>query len=780
MSQVKFIFGVCCIMLAVLIGGAAAEQSDRKIRIYGSVFDKENKTPLLGANIFILELKRGNVTDEKGNFSIANLAAGRYTLVCRLLGYEEIRRAVVIAEMNIKQDFYLKANPIELGAVKVDAEKDQQNLTEASQSLEILTQAELQKHRGQTLGETLKEIPGVTVLQTGPAIAKPVIRGLHSQRILVLNAGVSQEGQQWGGEHAPEIDPFSPARIEVLKGAAGVQYGSGAIGGVIRIEPRALRALPGFGGELSLNAFSNNLQGAGSLLLEGGSAKLPGLGWRVQGSLRRAGDAKTPDYHVLNSGFDERDWSVATGYNTDRRGIELYYSHFGTKLGIFRGSHIGNVTDLLRAIEREQPSSISGFSYDINAPKQNIAHNLLSLKTRAELGNLGRLEMQYGWQKNHRQEFDAHAPFSSQPPAFPTFDLVLTTYTADVTFQHQPVKNFFGKVGVSGMRQGNVLETSRSLLIPNFRAYSGGVFAIESWVTGPWTLDFGGRYDYRWFKTFRRLDEKVVEQIHDYSNVTGVVGLIYQFAPQWSIGANLGSAWRPPSLNELYSDGVHHGTAQFESGDLNLRRERSFNIDLTLRQSSERSRAEISVYNNRMRGFIFLFPDPEPTLTVRGAFPTFRYQQAEARLRGFDGAVEYQLSDLLQLGAAVAVVRGDNLDTNEPLFQMPADRLRLSTHWHLPDWGRLANTFIELNGALVKRQTRFPQNADYAEPPPGYSLLDINFGTEFKFGGQPLRFNLSVQNVTNKTYRDYLSRFRYFTDDPGRNVVMRLQIPFGS
>jgi iron complex outermembrane receptor protein len=303
---------------------------------------------------------------------------------------------------------------------------------------------------------------------------------------------------------------------------------------------------------------------------------------------------------------------------------------------------------------------------------------------------------------------------------------------------------------------------------------------IESWVNGPWTLDFGGSYDYRWFKTFRRIEVNVVERIHDYSNVTGVFGLIYQFAPQWSLGTNLGSAWRPPSLNELYSDGVHHGTAQFEIGDLNLQSERSINIDVTLRHLSACARAEISAYNNRMNDFIFLFPDPQPTLTVRGAFPTFRYQQAEARLRGLDGAFEYQLSELLQLGAAVAVVRGDNLDTDEPLFQMPADRLRFSTHWHLPDWGRLANTFFELNGTLVKRQTRFPQNADYADPPPGYSLLEINFGTEFKFSGQPLRLNLSAQNITNKTYRDYLSRFRYFTDDPGRNVVMRLQIPFGS
>lgn len=757
----------------------AAHARDRAaVTFTGKVIDLQLKRPLPGAQVYFPDLRRGTVTDEDGQFEIKDIQAGQYKIICRLLGYTTVTETLSISH-NLNYEFRLAVAPLEEQEVTVTANaNDHSSLTGSSQSVAVLRSTELEKARGQTLGETLKEIPGLTVLQTGPAIAKPVIRGLHSQRVLVLNAGVPQEGQQWGGEHAPEIDPFAPARIEVLKGAAGVQYGSGAIGGVIRIEPRDLREIGGLGGELTLNAFSNNLQGAGSFLLEGGLSKLPGFGWRAQGSMRRAGDSKTSAYDVINSGFNERDWSLAAGYNKERGGVEMYYSHFGTELGIFRGSHLGSVTDLLRAIERGRPSIERSFSYEVDPPKQDISHNLLSVKSRYEFSGLGRLEMQYGWQQNHRQEFDAHAPFSSKPPAFPSFDLTLTTYTADLTFQHQPVKNFFGKIGVSGMRQGNVQE-SRVFLIPNFRAYSGGVFLLESWVNGPWTLDFGGRYDYRWVKAFRLANEQVVETIHEYSNFTGVMGLIYKFAPTWSIGTNWGSAWRPPSLNELYSDGVHHGAAQYEIGDLTLKSERSFNVDVTLRHFSERGRAEISIYNNRLRHFIFPFPDPQPTLTVRGAFPTFRYQQAEARLRGLDGSLEYQLSNFFQFGVSAALVRGDNLDTNEPLFQMPTDRLRLMAHFHLPDFGRLANTFVELNGTFVKRQNRFPQNADYADPPPGYALFDFNAGTQLRLGGQPLQFNLSVQNLANKSYRDYLSRFRYFIDDLGRNIIVRVQIPFG-
>lgn len=752
-----------------------AQTADRA-RLFGNVLDGKTKTPLPGANLYFPELQKGTVTDAEGKFSLPNLPLGAHKLQITYIGYEKFEIALVL-KTDLEKSFYLQPTVLEGREVTVISKRDQ--LTESKQALTVIEAKDLEKARGQTLGESLKEIPGVTTLQTGPSIAKPVIRGLHSQRIVVLNAGVQQEGQQWGGEHAPEIDPFSSSRIEVLKGAAGVQYGAGAIGGVIRVSPRELRVSPGFGGELSLNGFSNNLQGAGALLFEGASKRFAGWGWRVQGSARKAGDAQSPDFKIQNSAFTERDWTSALGYHNDRTGLELYYSHFGTELGIYRGAHIGNVTDLLRAIERGEPTTDTEFSYDVKPPKQDISHNLLSIKGHHQIASLGRVEMQYGWQQNHRQEFDAHKPFSSEPPTMPSFDLTLTTYTADVGFHHNPIKNFFGHLGITGMRQGNV-QSGTVFLIPNFRAYSGGAFIHESWTNGKLTFDGGARYDYRRVQAFlRNRSNGLVTNVHEYGNFTGVGGLIYQFAHAWSLGANIGSAWRPPSLNELYSNGVHHGTAQFEVGDLQLKSERSFNLDATLRHVSERTRLEVSAYRNRMSDFIFLFPAPEPTLTVRGAFPTFRYQQANAVLRGLEGLIEYRLAAFLQIGASASLVRGDNRETDEPLIQMPADRGRLDLDFTLPDFGAFTATEFEVITTFVRRQTRFPENADYADPPPGYTLFDLNASTHVKLSQQTLRFNFSVRNLFDVSYRDYLSRFRYFIDDAGRDVVLRVQIPFG-
>lgn len=737
-----------------------------------------NRLP--GVNVVITSLQRGAATDENGWFLIEDIPSGTYDVAFHFLGFATATHTITVSTQTVMLEVVLQPETIEVEEVVVTAEQfAQARLNRASLSVSTLESKDLERLRGQSLGETLKQLPGVTALTTGPSIAKPVVRGLHSQRVLVLNAGVPQEGQQWGGEHAPEIDPFAPARIEVIRGAAGVEYGIGAIGGVIRIEPRELPTSPVVAGSVSLNGFSNNLHGAGSVLVERGSRRLPGFGWRMQGSIRMAGDARTPDYVIGNSAFRELDGSIAAGYHKDRYGVDVYYSHFNTELGLYRGAHVGNADDLIRAIERGHPNVLYNFSYQIDPPKQTVVHNLLTVRSHYQLRSGDRLEVQYGLQRNRRQEFDAHRRFSD-PLDKPAFDLTLTTHTVEAKFRQQPRGSFFGVFGLSGMNQGNV-NTQSGYLIPNFRALTGGAFARETWIQGDLTLEAGARFDYRWMKAFPResREEGFVRKTHRYASFSGVVGAIWQFADTWSVAANAGTAWRPPGVNELYNFGVHHGTAQFEIGDPTLSAERSYNLDMTLRHVSERSLIEFSLYNNWMQGYIHLFPDPEPTVTIRGTFPTYRYTQTNAVLRGIDGLFEYQLLDFFRIGVQGAVLLGDDLSANEPLIFMPADRLTLRGSFSLPDVGRLQEGEIDLDGSFVRRQTRFPKGADYVDPPPGYSLFGITYHTEVAMGTMPVQFSLSVQNLFNTTYRDYLSRFRYFIDDPGRNIVLRLHFPLG-
>jgi iron complex outermembrane recepter protein len=746
----------------------------------GVVLDSTNRAPLIGATVMITSgaTQTGGFTDEKGRFHITVSDHGMHTVIARYIGYREKSFTVdITGEMTAT--ILLAPMPVELGGIDVNANRDRMRERSSAQSVTVLTPAEIDQHRGQTLGETLEGVRGVSLIQTGPSIAKPVIRGLHSSRVLVLNAGVQQEGQQWGGEHAPEIDPFAAGKIEVLRGPSSIEYGAGALGGVIRVEPRPLRTMPGLAGSLSVNAFSNNRQGSGSFLIEGSPAFLPGFAVEAQGSYRRAGDASAPGYVIGNSGFEEINGSILAGYRAERVHADLYLSHFGSELGIYRGSHVGNYDDLMRAIALGRPPVEYAFSYDITPPKQDVTHDLATVRSSATFPEAGTLELQLGSQQNRRKEYDVHKRWydTTSTATQAAFDLQLTTYDAAMRFRHVPLGNLVGSMGVSTARQTNV-GNSLSFLIPNYRLHTAGAFITESLVLDAVTVQAGGRWDWSSLEVFSYAERGVPHATLVRSGFTGAVGMLFPFFEYWSLGANVSTAWRAPGVNELYSNGVHHGTAQYEIGDPALSGERSVNIDAVLRYATPEAEFEVSAYRNSMRGFISLFPDPRPTLTLSGLFPTFRYRQDDAIISGIDGSASVQVTEAFRSTISFSMLRGELSASGAPLYQMPSDRARLTEHLHLPDLGTLHESYVELTAVLVRRQDRFPAGIDYRDPPPGYALLNATIGTRLAVGSGDIQVLLSVNNVFDKAYRDAMSRFRYYVDEPGRSVILRANIPF--
>ncbi|NRF40355.1 TonB-dependent receptor plug domain-containing protein [Pedobacter foliorum] len=269
-----------------------------------------------------------------------------------------------------------------------------------------LSEKQLQQTKGSGLAETIKEIPGVSILKTGSTISKPVIEGMHGNRILILNNGIRLEAQQWGLEHAPEIDPFLAKRIHVIKGAESVRYGAEAIGGVIIVEPPTLPTSGGISGGLNFIGGSNGRSGASSAMLNGGLKSLPGFGWRMQGTLKRFGNVHSADYYLGNTGVRELNYSAAAGYRTGKANYEVYCSRFGTELGILYSAHVGTKEDIDARIAIGRPLENYGFSYDITAPRQKVVHDLFKVKAHYDFSNQQSLAITYGFQKNQRKEYD--------------------------------------------------------------------------------------------------------------------------------------------------------------------------------------------------------------------------------------------------------------------------------------------------------------------------------------------------------------------------------------
>ncbi len=797
-------------VLSVLTGHASNSEVNRSPHadvkttphadIHGVVRDSADRSPVVGATVRLAHdgrnaLTNGVITDAKGVFHMHEVEGDTITLFITSIGYRS-QRVRVAVKPDVRIEVLLASQDISVGSVLVE---DDRIDALPSQNATVITSAELDEHRGQTFSEALTIVPGVTVMTTGPSMSKPVVHGMSGSRLVLRNNGLVQEGQQWGAEHAPEIDPFSPSRVTLIKGPAAVVYGPNAMGGVIDVEARALPTTAGLHGDASINMFMNNRQGAASVLLEAGRLFDLPLAITARASARRAGNASAPDYTLANTSFSEFSGNAAIGVGSADNGVTLTVSRFATTLGIFTGSHLGNSADLQRAITRGRPADNPEFAYAIENPHQEIAHTMLVLEWHVDISDIGRLKLQYGWQQNERSEFDAHnarivgrgvegseerrldsIARLEKTLLTPAMNLLLTTYSGDASLEHELAKNVHGRIGIGALRQVND-RTGAVKLVPDYELQGGGVYVYENLTLDAWTFSAGARADARWLIASLPTDAPgtFVDVQRRFFEMSGVAGASWTPSETINLSLNIGTAWRPPQVNELYSNDVHHGVAYYEIGDTSLQSERSVGVDLTATYTVVGVNIEVGVYGNLFDNYIYSLPDPaNPTITLRGTFPTYRFRQARAFIGGADISATVAVSDALNVYAKGSIVRGEELDRNVPLFLMPADRLRLGTHIHAQDVLFLHDAFVDVSVQGVARQARFVPGEDYLAPPPSYATIDIDLGGSIDVLGSTTRLTLSVFNLLDSRYRDYLSRYRYFADDPGRNVVLRWHIPF--
>ena len=747
--------------------------------LHGVVRNSQSGVPLQGAVVRVSGTRLGAVSDELGEFHIHDVRGDSVTLIVSMVGYPTTStRVSTTGDEVIVID--ISADLITSKAVVIEANRNT-NIGLPSQSTTTLSNEEIDGFRGATLATALERIPGVTILSTGPSIAKPMIHGMTGARIVVIRAGTPLEGQQWGEDHAPEIDPFTPSTVTLLKGAAGVRVGANAMGGAISVDPLQLQTRSSdLKGEASVNFYSNNFQGAiGGWIEASRIADVP-FSIRAYGSARKAGDASAPDYVLGNTAFQS--WSLGTTMllGDESTGIVVHGSMYSTDIGIYAGSHIGNPTDLQRAIDAESPLQEYDFSYTIDRPRQEVQHSLLSVKAYDEVWDNALLTLSYGWQQNDRSEYDRHGRSSSNDA--PAMNLLLTTYNLSASLDHALSKDLEGAVGVSGLRQVND-RSGTVFLVPDYSQLGFGLWLYETLTLNDWTFSGGLRYDLQTIdaEVSQRGVDTISSQHKEFSGVGINLGTSWRPSADWRIAFNLGHAWRPPQVNELYSNDVHHGVARYEIGDSLLAPERSIGGDLTTSWAIPGFEVEATGHAKWFFGYIMSIPDPaNPTITIRGTFPTFQFIQSDAFIGGLDLSATADFSEVLSVYGKGSIVIGESLsDPVGPLIFMPANRVRLGMHVHTHEVLGIHDTFLDASVLLVSEQKRIVVGQDLAPPPPGYATVQLNLGGVISIASRPARISLSINNFFDVAYRDYLSRYRYYADDPGRDVVLRFTIPFG-
>lgn len=765
---------ILLILQGVLYLNTLVWAQDCQLTIHIKLIDAENGHNISGARVLLNN--RSAKQEGPDKYVFKRVCKGSSSIFFYHRSYTESR---LMLDVNQDTTFTVFLNRItrQLDAITVTANTNDAN----SRSTSKLNKQQRTESQGKNLADVLSDIAGVSVLKTGANNGKPVINGLYGNRLVLLNQGVRHESQQWGTDHAPEIDPFSAEEISVIKNSDAVRYGPDALGGIVKLSAAPISPNRY---ALSDNAIILNSNGRGFLV----NSKLEGtinkLSYRAGITTSNHGNMKSASYYLGNTGNKEINGNVYAEYKLGKNIINMYFSHFGNTLGVFQGAHIGSKEDILARIANGRPFEEYSFTYKIEAPKQLVTHQLGKVNYQHYLTDNSHIEAQYSVQRNHRREFDLRRVAEND---IPMADIILNTQQLEIVYSGSLIT-----AGISGTMQlnNNVPGTGSTPIIPNFENHGFGSFLSLKIPRKNYLLETGIRYDYKYFDAagYRYNYEEVNPDgsIHQYlmtdrrefHNVSGIVGISHRLNNLFTWKSNLGLAWRAPSANELYSDGIHHGTGTYEVGNRNLESEKGIKWVNSLLVQKGIINSSIDVFAQVIDNYIYSQPVPDSTRqTIRGTFPLFQYKQDRALFYGIDLALTMEMHQNLHYGLNLSVVNARNITKDEFLPNIPATRLQHSIAYHINAKG--IPSYIKIKHHFQAKQTRYEPNSDFAPPPPSYHLFDAVLASSFNMEkNRRAEVQIGVENIFNKAYKDYMDRFRYYAHALGRNVSVKINFTF--
>lgn len=798
---VSFHILYCCMALLALpsLVSARTGMETSTAMLSGKITDARTGRPLPGAVVYLHEAKTGTVTDDSGNYKTPVVPVGRYLVEISFVGYTSLLEAVDITGNTVK-DFGLKITYIENEAVTVTGVASATRVKQSPQPVSVVKRSELLQTNATNIIDALsKVVPGVSGLSTGPAVSKPLIRGLGYNRVVTVHDGVRQEGQQWGDEHGIEIDEYSIQKVEVLKGPASLFYGSDAMAGVVHLITNVPVEQGTLKGNL-LGSFSDNNG------LWGGSGNLAGhlqngLNWNIYGSSKSAADySNRYDGKVFNSRFSEKNFGGYIGINKSWGYSHLLVSNFNQKLGVVSGAR-DSATGKFLAYPETALAHIATQqeldSRDIPVPYQHIMHFKIASDNNFSIGK-DRLALNIGYQRNRRREFgDPDAIYT--PNLY--FDLQTVNYSVQYNFAER--KEWKTSLGVTGMYQQN-RNLAKEVLIPEYNQFDAGIFVYSRKTFGRnLTLSGGIRGDMR-NVTGKPYTEAGLPRFaafdKNFGNASGSIGLGYNPSEAVTLRLNLARGYRAPSVSELASNGAHEGTNRYEYGDRSLKTETSFQADAGIEINQQHFSFALNAFYNHIQNYIFYSKlesvSGGDSLVKRNGedLTAFQFKQSAATLVGFE--VKFDLHphplDWLHFENSFSLVAGHfnrQFEGTNRLPFIPSPRLESELRGDFKKAGKdLRNLYVKLEMDYTADQNRVFTAYGTETPTPGYTLFTIGAGTEvMRRGRQLFSVHMSLNNIADIAYQNHLSRLKYMDVNAvtgrtgiynmGRNFSIKVNVP---
>jgi|TARA_B110000503_G_scaffold14797_1_gene20303 iron complex outermembrane recepter protein len=600
----------------------------------------------------------------------------------------------------------------------------------------------------QNFSSSLEEIPGISIISTGPGISKPVIRGLSSNRVTIFNQFIRLENQQWGSEHGMGISGFGVGYIEVIKGPMSVLYGSDAIGGVIYINPDSY--YNGDGTEIELaTIYNSNFNGFTSNLgIKGNSNKLSYL---VQASIVDNDNFNTPDEEIENTYFNQSDLKLGLGYTSDNFISDLRFNVSSSEIGIPQGEEDHDDDD---------DHGDEGKSY------QDITNTTISWKNRILFDNNSEVEFTLGFSSNKRKEFgeqeeegndDDHDDEDDDHEDEAHINMDLETTSFDFKYMFPKSKKLELIVGTNMMWQTNT-NIGEEELIPDADKKDFGIYAVSHIHTSKWDILLGLRSDNRNINNLK-FDK-------DYNSFNTSLGFKRDFSDNKIFRINFSNGYRGPNLSELFSDGVHHGTNQYEVGDSRLIEEKNFQTDISFSAFGSDSSFGIDIFYNSIQDYIYL----NPTGNSINDFSVYNYSQSDASLIG--GELYFSKSTSLNwfsYKTSLEYVSGEKSEGGYLPFISP---FTFKHSFNLD----FDNNNYKVNFLAKGKQNNIGQ---FETSTDSYLVINLSGSHDFKLINNKLGLVWSINNLLDKTYYDHLSRFKNIgIHEMGRNISIGLNYNF--
>jgi iron complex outermembrane recepter protein len=776
------------------------------LQIDGQILDLHDNSPISFAAIQVIDSYQTVYSDNNGFFKLKNQCSGEINLKISHINCEDSFHELNLNKSVFKK-FFLEHHIESLNEVIVEQSKIKK-LSPTARTYS-LTESQKDKTSGRGLANALEQISGVNILTTGNTINKPMIHGMFGSRVGIIYDGIQIENQQWGQDHAPNIDQNAFEEIRLIKGAGVLKYSGDTPGGVVVLENKLPKINDSLYGKSILNG---NTNGRGLNIISSWTKSYSsGNYFKAQGTIKRNGDFSTPDYVLSNSGKNENNISFWIGQNKILSQWKINFSYFSQEIGILRSSHIGNVSDLVHAIELATPKIIEPFSHQINSPKQANSHYTARIKYSKRDKSKGKLNIKYSWQINNRKEYDVRRGELKKKPAL---DLKLNTHDLLSNYQWEKL-NLKLDSGVFFQIQDNYsnLDTGARRLIPDYlRTELGSYFTASLTPSNNYSIAFGLRFSHqnnhikKYYKNKRWNDEnyqdrlgpfvinevlsqKLVEQRLIFNNLALNSGVKFSISERLKLSLNLFHTERAPDIAEMFSDGLHHSLATIEYGNPFLKSETTQKFVINLEKEIGNFKFNFSPYYTNGKNYII----NEPTgieYTIRGAFPVWEYRAINSTIRGLDLDFSFNLNNSIKLQNNFSWIEGYERKDKTPLVNIPPFTSTNFIQFSIP---KLKSFSMAVSNKIIRRQNQFPNHnfetsvveygtrlkklVDISTPPKGYQL----FGAEFHWGPYPfftnkISLSLIFDNILNSSYRNYLNRLRFYADEMGRNIMLQIKI----